>query len=61
MVNIKTALLCIVFKKGPMTRNQLYDAFTREFQIRETRENFESVVDSLVSDCRLIKVGSTVI
>lgn len=61
MINVKLVIQNILYRKGPLTRNQLFDILVREAGIRETRENFDAIVDDLLDRAKIIKVGGTVI
>lgn len=61
MIDLKLVIQNIVCVNGPMTRNQIFDELVRKTQIRETRENFDMVVDELLDKCRLLKVGGKVV
>lgn len=61
MIDLKLVIQNIIFINGPMTRNQIFDELVRKTQIRETRENFDMIVDELIDKCRLIKVGGKIV
>lgn len=61
MIDLKLVIQNIVFVKGPMTRNQIFDELVRKTQIRETRENFDLIIDEMLSKCKLLRVGGNII
>lgn len=61
MIDLKLVIQNIVFVKGPMTRNQIFDELVRKTQIRETRENFDLIIDEMLSKCKLLRVGRNIV
>lgn len=61
MINVKLIIQNILYLKGPLTRDQLFDILVKDAGIQETRENFDAIVNDLLERAKIVKVGGVVI
>lgn len=61
MINIGLVIQNILYLKGPMTRNQIFDELVRKTGIRETRENFDLIVNEMLSKAKIVNVNGNIL